>query len=114
VIPAENTTGRPRSRAFPPWIRVRVSAGEGRDETAGILRGLGLHTVCEGARCPNLGECWHNRSAAFMILGDHCTRNCRFCAVGHHAGPPPPDPDEPAKVAEAAKRMASNTRWSQA
>jgi lipoic acid synthetase len=66
---------------------------------------LGLHTVCEEARCPNLGECWAHRTATFMLLGDTCTRNCSFCAVAH-GRPLPVDPDEPGRVAEAIRRLA--------
>ncbi|QSH40158.1 lipoyl synthase [Lentisphaerota bacterium ZTH] len=90
---------------LPPWIRVKVSCGEGRKEVAGILKDLELHTVCSSAQCPNLNECWHRGTATFMILGDQCTRNCKFCAVNHQATPTPPDPEEPEHVAEAAARM---------
>lgn len=90
---------------LPPWIRVKVSCGSGRDEVSQILGQLKLNTVCSSARCPNLNECWHKRTATFMILGDQCTRNCKFCAVSHGNVLPPPDSDEPARVAEAAARM---------
>jgi len=97
--------GAPERRPpLPKWIRVRARCGGGRDEVDGLLGELGLHTVCQSANCPNLGECWHQRTATFMILGDVCTRNCRFCAVKHGV-PAPPDLDEPGKVAEAAKRL---------
>ena len=66
----------------------------------GIMRGLGLHTVCEEANCPNIGECWHHGTATFMILGDTCTRSCGYCNVVHGA-PKPPDAAEPVKVASA-------------
>ena len=69
-----------------------------------LLREEHLHTVCEEAHCPNLGECFSSGTATFMILGDHCTRNCRFCAV-QHGIPQPPDKEEPQKVAEAVKEM---------
>jgi lipoyl synthase len=71
---------------------------------AGVVRAGGLHTICESARCPNIGECWEKRTATFLILGDVCTRNCGFCAVAK-GRPLPPDPDEPARVAEAAGRL---------
>lgn len=71
---------------------------------AGIVRDGGLHTICESARCPNIGECWERRTATFLILGDVCTRNCGFCAVAKGA-PLPPDPGEPDRVAEAAARL---------
>lgn len=69
-----------------------------------LLRGCGVHTVCEEAHCPNVGECFSSGTATFMILGDVCTRDCRFCAVAHGA-PEPPDPEEPQRVAEAAARL---------
>jgi lipoic acid synthetase len=69
-----------------------------------MMRELGLHTVCEEAHCPNVGECWEHRAATFMILGDVCTRNCSYCAVAHGT-PQPPDPGEPARLAVAVERM---------
>lgn len=90
---------------FPPWIRVRVGTGEGRKEVASILKELNLNTVCGSAECPNLAECWQKRTATFMILGNECTRDCRFCAVKHNSSPALPDPKEPANIAEAVKRM---------
>jgi lipoic acid synthetase len=69
------------------------------------MRDLGLHTVCEEAHCPNIGECWEHRAATFMILGDTCTRNCSYCAVTHGT-PAPYDPEEPVRLAEAVARMA--------
>jgi lipoic acid synthetase len=71
---------------------------------AEIVRSGGLHTICESARCPNIGECWERRTATFLILGDTCTRNCGFCAVAKGA-PLPPDPGEPDRVAGAAARL---------
>ena len=93
------------SRRFPPWIRVRASCGTQRNEVEQILDGLKLNTVCAGARCPNLNECWHRRTATFMIMGNHCTRQCRFCAVDHGVPPAPLEPDEPERLAEAAARL---------
>ena len=89
----------------PPWLKVRFAGGQNFRALDGIMRTLGLHTVCESARCPNMGECWEHRTATFMILGDICTRACGFCAVpsGKPAGPP--DEDEPARVAEAVAQM---------
>jgi len=85
----------------PPWMRVRLrTAGSRYDELDGIVRSEGLHTVCEEARCPNIGECWGHRTATFMLLGDTCTRNCSFCAVAH-GKPLAVDPHEPARVGEA-------------
>lgn len=89
----------------PPWLKRRIPSGAAYQEVRRLLKNGCLHTVCEEACCPNLGECFSQGTATFLILGDRCTRHCRFCAVGH--GPPgPPDPDEPRRVAEAAKAMA--------
>jgi len=95
----------PGSHQRPPWLKVRFSGGQNFRALDGIMRTLGLHTVCESARCPNMGECWEHRTATFMILGDICTRACGFCAVpsGKPAGPP--EEDEPDRVAEAVARM---------
>jgi lipoyl synthase len=88
----------------PPWLKRRIAAGQSCREVEGLLRSSALHTVCEQARCPNLGECFSRRTATFLILGERCTRNCGFCAVAH--GPAaPPDPEEPHKVAWAASRL---------
>jgi len=87
----------------PPWIRARLPKGNFK-ETKKILRGCGLHTVCEEARCPNVGECFSRGTATFLILGDICTRNCSFCAV-KKGNPLPPDEDEPLRIAEAVKRF---------
>jgi len=92
------------ARRHPEWIRVRAPAGEALAVTQGVVRRLGLTTVCEEARCPNIGECWAQRTATFMLLGDRCTRNCRFCAVDHGA-PGAVDLDEPRRVAEAVLRL---------
>ncbi|HKI48076.1 MAG TPA: lipoyl synthase, partial [Desulfobacteria bacterium] len=89
----------------PPWLKKRLSSGLHYDKVVGLIKNSNLHTVCEEAHCPNLGECFSNGTATFMILGDHCTRNCRFCAV-HHGVPEPPDKREPLEVAEAVKKMA--------
>src|SRR5215472_3006341 len=65
----------------PDWLKVRIPGGDNYYELKRLMRGLGLHTVCESARCPNIGECWGHRTATFMILGERCTRRCGFCAV---------------------------------
>ena len=88
----------------PEWLRVRLPGGENYAELKGIMRGLELHTVCEEARCPNIGECWNARTATFMILGDTCTRACGFCAV-KTGRPGVLDLGEPARVADAVERM---------
>jgi lipoic acid synthetase len=92
------------ARRLPEWLRVRAPGGRGFVETSATVRSLGLHTVCEEAHCPNLGECWGNRTATFMLLGDTCTRNCGFCAVSH-GRPLTVDPGEPGRVAEAVARL---------
>ena len=88
----------------PPWLKVRMPAGPGFVETRAVVKELGLHTVCEEARCPNLGECWGHQTATFMLLGDTCTRNCGFCAVTH-GRPLAVDADEPRRVARAVARL---------
>jgi len=88
----------------PDWLRVRLPGGPHYSELKGIMRGLELHTVCEEARCPNIGECWEARTATFMILGDTCTRACGFCAV-KTGRPGRLDLGEPLRVAEAVERM---------
>lgn len=89
---------------LPSWIKRRFPPQEEWERVQKLLRTLALHTVCESARCPNLGECFRRGTATFLILGNVCTRSCRFCAVGKGI-PLPPDPEEPERVAEAAKRL---------
>jgi lipoic acid synthetase len=84
----------------PEWLKVRAPGSENYVRLKGLMRGLGLHTVCEEANCPNIGECWHHGTATFMILGDTCTRSCGYCNVVHGT-PKPADADEPVKVASA-------------
>jgi lipoic acid synthetase len=86
----------------PPWIRVKIGQSDAFLATKGRLRAHGLHTVCEAASCPNLGRCWSHGRATVLILGDRCTRGCRFCNVDKRAVLPP-DPGEPARVAAAVK-----------
>ena len=88
----------------PSWLKVRAPGGPNYLHLKQLMRELDLHTVCEEARCPNVGECWEHGTATFMILGDVCTRNCAYCAVAH-GRPPKFDPAEPARVAEACTRM---------
>ena len=88
----------------PEWLKVRAPGSENYHRLKGLMRGLGLHTVCEEANCPNIGECWHHGTATFMILGDTCTRSCGYCNVTHGT-PRPPDADEPVKVASAIHAM---------
>src|SRR5271169_4962116 len=88
----------------PDWIRVRAPVSQGYVETRDIVRANGLHTVCEEAGCPNIGECWDRKHATFMIMGDTCTRACAFCNVKTGL-PGPIDPAEPARVAEAIAKL---------
>lgn len=88
----------------PSWLKQRLPTGAMVESVRGVLKKRRLHTVCEEAKCPNLWECFSRQTATFLIMGSQCTRNCRFCAVGH--GPSdPPDPGEPARVAEVAQGM---------
>jgi lipoyl synthase len=91
-------------RRHPDWIRARLPSGENYHDLKGILRGLSLNTVCEEAHCPNIGECWEQRTATIMILGDVCTRACGFCAV-KTGRPTWTDEDEPRRVAHAIREM---------
>src|SRR6202140_474412 len=95
----------PAGHARPDWLRVKFFGGERYQDLKRIMRTLDLHTVCESARCPNMGECWEHGTATFMILGDICTRACGFCAVPSGKPVGPPDEAEPFRVAEAVVRM---------
>ncbi|HVZ61031.1 MAG TPA: lipoyl synthase [Terriglobales bacterium] len=86
----------------PEWLKARAPMGEGFHDLKRLARSLGLHTVCESAQCPNIGECWNHRTATFMLLGEICTRRCGFCAVPKGA-PQAIDYDEPGRVAEAVR-----------
>jgi lipoic acid synthetase len=88
----------------PQWLRAPAPGGENYSDLKGLIGRLRLHTVCESAACPNVGECWNHRTATFMILGNVCTRRCGFCAVQKGA-PTPVDYDEPNRVAEAVGIM---------
>jgi lipoic acid synthetase len=91
----------------PAWLKVPLPGGAGYARLKGLARELRLHTVCEEARCPNVGECWSGAhpTMTLMVLGDECTRMCRFCAVKTSAHPPPPDPEEPRNVGTAVASM---------
>jgi lipoyl synthase len=89
---------------FPPWIKQHLGGGTTYNKTAKTLDELGIQTICTNAKCPNLGECWSRGTATVLILGNICTRNCPFCAVGH-GKPLPPDPKEPENVAEMTQRI---------
>jgi len=100
---SDSLLGNPPRR--PSWIRARAPQGPGYERLRGLMRGLELNTVCEEARCPNIGECWKRGTATFMILGDVCTRACGFCAVKTGLPGSAPDVGEPARVADAVARM---------
>ena len=101
----DTTKTQPANRAArPAWLRVRAPGGPNYTRLARLIRDQGLHTVCEEANCPNMGECWEHGTATFMILGDTCTRSCGFCAV-KTGRPPFLDADEPRRVAEAIAGM---------
>jgi lipoic acid synthetase len=89
----------------PDWIRVKAPVSRGYEETRAIVRANGLHTVCEEAGCPNIGECWDKKHATFMLMGDTCTRACAFCNVKTGL-PGPLDPGEPERVAEATEKLS--------
>jgi len=95
-------TGRPKRR--PPWLTVRAPTGESYSHLKRLMRSKALHTICEEARCPNIGECWGHGTATFLILGDVCTRSCRFCDVAT-GRPAPIDWEEPERVAQAVRAM---------
>jgi len=94
----------PLRQPKPGWLRAKAPVGENFHNLKKLARGLGLHTVCESAQCPNIGECWNHRTATFMLLGDICTRRCGFCAVPK-GKPGPIDREEPRRVAEAVARL---------
>ena len=91
-------------RPKPEWLRARAPMGENYHQLKKLARGLELHTVCESAQCPNIGECWNHQTATFMLLGNLCTRRCGFCAVPK-GKPEPLDWDEPRRVGEAVARL---------
>lgn len=98
--------GEEQRLRLPPWLKRTIPMGKNYSKIKEQLRGLNLHTVCEEARCPNIGECWGGgehgtQTATIMLLGDTCTRGCRFCSVKTSRNPPPPDPNEPVNTAKA-------------
>ena len=110
VIPVDLIRGRKKRKdelpriPKPEWLKVRAPGSENYHRLKGLMRTLGLHTVCEEANCPNIGECWHHGTATFMILGDTCTRSCGYCNV-IHGTPSAPNPLEPVHVASAIEAM---------
>lgn len=102
---SESSCGEvPARLEHPEWYKVPFSGGRERIAMRNLLRGSNLHTVCESARCPNLCDCWKRQTATFMILGDTCTRNCRFCAV-QHGIPQAVDAGEPGRIAEGIAKL---------
>ena len=101
---AELTMARPPREPKPPWFKARFPAGDRYEEVRDLLSDAALHTVCEEARCPNIGECFNAGTATFMILGDTCTRACGFCAVTS-GRPGALDPLEPARLAATVERL---------
>ena len=97
-------TVHPAPAPKPEWLKARAPVGDNYHDLKTLARGLGLHTVCESAQCPNIGECWEHKTATFMLLGDICTRRCGFCAVPK-GKPGPIDFDEPRRVAEAVAKL---------
>ncbi len=112
-LPAERLTlMRERQKAagespqrLPGWLRARLPGGERYKKIHSALRDRHLHTVCEEAQCPNIGECWNEGTATMMLMGEVCTRTCRFCAVKFDRTPPPLDPEEPNQAAEQVALM---------
>jgi lipoyl synthase len=96
--------GPPVRQPKPEWLKARAPVGDNFHQLKKLARGLGLHTVCESAQCPNIGECWNHRTATFMLLGDICTRRCGFCAVPK-GKPQAIDYEEPGRVAEAVATL---------
>jgi len=99
----QNDDGKP-VRRLPPWLKRPLPIGGAMVGTRRVVADSGVATVCQEAHCPNITECWSRRTATFMILGDRCTRRCRYCAVST-ARPLPPEPDEPDRLAEAARKL---------
>jgi lipoic acid synthetase len=102
IEPAASVSERPKRR--PQWLTVRAPSGESYSNLKRMMRSKSLHTICEEARCPNISECWGHGTATFLILGDVCTRSCRFCDV-KTGRPGPLDWEEPERVAQAVKAM---------
>jgi len=93
------------ARRLPPWLKMQRASGENYSRIKNLILKYNLHTICSSGNCPNIGECWNAGTATFMILGDICTRSCRFCAT-KTGKPLPPDENEPARLADAVKKLA--------
>jgi lipoic acid synthetase len=103
ILPSRSSaSGEPARK--PSWLKVKAPGGPNYIALKQMMRDLKLHTVCEEAHCPNIGECWEHKAATFMILGDVCTRNCAYCAVAHGT-PAPLDAGEPQRLADAVAQM---------
>jgi len=89
----------------PDWFKVKYVKNKRTEQVSGLMKEYNLHSVCQSAHCPNCPECWSQGTASFMIMGEFCTRGCRFCAVKTMAKPPPPDPEEPEHLAEALSTL---------
>src|SRR3954465_13841046 len=98
-----------RPHKKPEWLKTRAPMGDNYHDLKRLARTLDLHTVCESAQCPNIGECWNHKTATFMLLGNLCTRRCGFCAVPK-GRPEPLDWDEPRRVAEAVATLGMKRR----
>jgi lipoic acid synthetase len=107
ATPRDIPAGPRKPERKPDWLKVPLPGGAGFAQLKALAGGLNLHTVCEEARCPNMGECWAGAhpTMTLMVLGDECTRQCRFCAVKTSARPPAPDPAEPSNVGRAVAGM---------
>ena len=105
ALATPRAAGLPINARKPGWLRVGVPGGERYGRVRETLSGLKLHTVCAEAHCPNVAECWGGGTATVMLMGDTCTRGCRFCQVKTAARPPPLDPDEPRHVADAVRKL---------
>ncbi|PYP11086.1 MAG: lipoyl synthase [Gemmatimonadetes bacterium] len=104
LVQIQPTASPPQQPRKPPWPKVKAPGGPNYVALKHMMRDLKLHTVCEEAHCPNIGECWEHKAATFMILGDVCTRNCAYCAVAHGT-PAPLDAGEPQRLADAVAQM---------
>ncbi len=107
VIQGSGTSPQHWPTQKPRWLKVQAPGGANYGRLKSLMRGLDLHSVCEEAHCPNIGECWQAGTATFLILGDVCTRNCPYCAIAH-GRPAELDEDEPRRVGEAVERLALN------
>lgn len=105
ILNPSSQSPQPGTHEKPPWLRVKAPSGETYTNLKRMLEHQRLHTVCHSAACPNMGECWSAGTATFMILGNHCTRACRFCDVLTSNKPPPVDLEEPTRLVEAAVNM---------